>query len=120
MKCRYRRAQVAHRARCARVLQNAAEYLGLREICERIADDEVPAQRLGAGAQYRKRLRMYLGIDKERFGFALAVRSASAIASAAAVASSSSEALATSSPARSEIMVWKLMSASKRPWLISG
>jgi hypothetical protein len=49
-----------------------------------------------------------------------AARSASAIASAAAVASSSSEALATSSPVRSQIMVWKLNSASSRPWLISG
>ncbi len=47
-------------------------------------------------------------------------RCASAMASAAAVPSSSSEALATSSPVRSQIMVWKLNSASSRPWLISG
>ena len=51
---------------------------------------------------------------------ALAERSASASASAAAVASSSSEALATSRPVRSQIIVWKLNSASSRPWLISG
>jgi hypothetical protein len=52
--------------------------------------------------------------------FAADTRSASAIASAAAVASSSNEALATSRPVRSQIMVWKLNSASSRPWLISG
>ena len=43
-----------------------------------------------------------------------------AIASAAAVASSSIEALARSMPVRSATIVWKLSSASSRPWLISG
>ena len=43
-----------------------------------------------------------------------------AIASAAAVASSSSDALARSMPVRSLTMVWKLSSASRRPWEISG
>ena len=43
-----------------------------------------------------------------------------AIASAAAVASSSSEALATGSPVRLVTMVWKLTSASSRPWAISA
>ena len=47
-------------------------------------------------------------------------RRAIAIASAAAVASSSSEALAIGSPVSSLTMVWKLSSASSRPWLISG
>ena len=47
-------------------------------------------------------------------------RCAMAIASAAAVASSSSDALAISSPVRSQTSVWKLRSASNRPWLISG
>ena len=41
-------------------------------------------------------------------------------ASAAAVPSSRSEALAISMPVRSQIAVWKLMSASRRPWAISG
>jgi hypothetical protein len=50
----------------------------------------------------------------------LADRCAIVIASAAAVASSSSEALATSRPVRSQIIVWKFSSASRRPWLISG
>ena len=42
------------------------------------------------------------------------------IASAAAVASSSIDALARSMPVRSLTMVWKLRSASRRPWEISG
>ena len=47
-------------------------------------------------------------------------RRASVIASAAAVPSSSMLALAVASPVRSVTMVWKLSSASSRPWLISG
>ena len=43
-----------------------------------------------------------------------------AMASAAAVDSSSSDALANSIPVRSQTMVWKLSSASRRPWEISG
>ncbi len=50
----------------------------------------------------------------------LVERRTSVIASAAAVASSSIEALAMSSPVRSHTIVWKLSSASSRPWLISG
>ena len=42
------------------------------------------------------------------------------IASAAAVPSSSMEALVISMPVRSHTIVWKLSSASSRPWLISG
>ena len=42
------------------------------------------------------------------------------MASAAAVPSSSSEALAISMPVRSQIAVWKLISASSRPCAISG
>jgi hypothetical protein len=33
--------------------------------------DQIPAQRLGAGAQHRQRLRMHVRIDKERFGLGL-------------------------------------------------
>ena len=47
-------------------------------------------------------------------------RRTSVIASAAAVASSSSDALAVGSPVRSPTIVWKLSSASRRPWEISG
>ena len=42
------------------------------------------------------------------------------IASAAAVASSSSDALAISISVRSMIICWKIIKASRRPWLISG
>ena len=51
---------------------------------------------------------------------ALLVRRARVIASAAAVASSSSEAPDTGRPVRSLTAVWKLSSASSRPWEISG
>ncbi|CAM3863362.1 hypothetical protein TSST111916_11100 [Tsukamurella strandjordii] len=50
----------------------------------------------------------------------LPARRSRVMASAAAVASSSMELLAISMPVRSETMVWKLSSASRRPWLISG
>jgi hypothetical protein len=40
--------------------------------------------------------------------------------STTAVDSSSMDALAVDSPVRSAIMVWKLISASRRPWEISG
>ena len=42
------------------------------------------------------------------------------IASAAAVASSSSDALVSGRPVRSATIVWKLNSASRRPWAISA
>ena len=41
------------------------------EIGEGIADHQTPAQRLGAGAQHRQRLRMHLAVDEERFGLEL-------------------------------------------------
>ena len=47
-------------------------------------------------------------------------RKTSAIASAAAVASSSIDALAIAMPVRSQTIVWKLTSASRRPCEISG
>ncbi len=48
------------------------------------------------------------------------IRWHSVIASAAAVASSSIDALAIAIPVRSQIIVWKLTSASSRPCEISG
>ena len=42
------------------------------------------------------------------------------MASAAAVPSSSSEAPEVGRPVRSATIVWKLSSASRRPWEISG
>ena len=56
-----------------------------------------------------------------RFSGALRLsRRSSVMASAAAVPSSSSEALAMPMAHRSVTMVWKLISASRRPWEISG
>ena len=57
---------------------------------------------------------------KNAVAFDLATRCAMVIASAQAVASSSSEALEISSPVRSDTMVWKFKSASRRPCEISG
>ena len=66
MECGDRGARVAHRAVCAWILKQRAEHLGLVEIVRRIADDQRPAERLGAGAQHRQRLRMHRLIDEER------------------------------------------------------
>ena len=50
----------------------------------------------------------------------LETQQASVIASAAAVPSSSIDTSRSASPVRSATIVWKLSSASRRPWLISG
>ena len=57
---------------------------------------------------------------KKRLLFDFVTRAASAIASAAAVGSSSIDAFAMARPVRSPIIVWKLISASRRPCEISG
>ncbi len=57
---------------------------------------------------------------KTASAFARPARRTRVMASAAAVDSSSIEAPATGSPVRSATVVWKLISASSRPWLISG
>ena len=62
---RDRRPQIAHRARGTRILQQAAEHFRLIEIGEGIADDQAPAERLGAGAQHGERLRMHFRVDEE-------------------------------------------------------
>ena len=69
-----RRPQIAHGAGRGRILQQRAQHLAFVEIDKRIADDQVPAQGFGTGAQHRKRLRMHLAVDEERF--CLAVRGA--------------------------------------------
>ena len=69
---------------------------------------------------HRDRLRVAVGVDEEHVAALRASRRHIAIASAAAVASSSSDALARSMPVRSATIVWKLSSASSRPWEISG
>ncbi len=57
---------------------------------------------------------------RKTFPLRFAVRRASISASAAEVASSRVEALETSIPVRSQTMVWKVSSASRRPCEISG
>ncbi len=69
---RDRRARIAQRAGRPRILQQAAEHIGLVEIGGRIADDQRPAERLGAGAQHRQRLRMHVAVDEERLRLHLA------------------------------------------------
>ncbi len=56
----------------------------------------------------------------KRFVFSFEARRASSMPSTTAVPSSSIEALAVSSPVRSVTIVWKLISASRRPCEISG
>ena len=105
----------------ARILEDRPEHRRRLEVGEGIADDHLPAVGLRPRADHRDRLRMAVAIDEERrWPSTCAARWQSAIASAAAVASSSSDAFATSSPVRSQTMVWKFSKASSRPWLISG
>ena len=114
-------AEVAHRAGGARVLQEHAEALASAARRSRSRLDELDAERLGPGgaaprwsAAARRRRR------RTRRLLPWPARRASVIASAAAVPSSSSEAFGDGSPVRSATMVWKLSSASSRPWEISG
>ena len=90
----------------AGILEDRAEDVGRIEIGEGIADDDLPAERLGAGLDERDGLRMAVGVDEEGPRLRLRRALAIAMASAAAVASSSSEALATSRPVRSQTIVW--------------
>ena len=61
-----------------------------------------------------------VGDEEARGSSLLPTRWHSVIASAAAVASSSIDALAIAMPVRSQTIVWKLTSASRRPCEISG
>ena len=105
-----------------RVLHEHAEQpLSLEVRGLRPADVDLDAQGLGPGAHHRDRLRVaVLGHEEALRDPARPPREQSVMASAAAVASSRSEALARGSPVRSDTMVWKLSSASRRPWAISA
>lgn len=46
-------------------MQQRAEHVALVEIGEGIADDQGPAERLGAGAHHGQRLRMHVLVDEE-------------------------------------------------------
>ena len=123
---RGQRPVVADGAAGARVGQQDAEGAGLGQVGRpaggEVGDVQADAQRLGAGLQDGEGLRQRVGVDDEDGVRPSPGRPArtSVIASAAAVASSSIEAPATSRPVRSATIVWKLISASSRPWLISG
>ncbi len=60
-----RGAEVADRAEAAWILEQYTEYQRRIEVALGVANDDGPAQRLGARAQQRDRLRMTIGIDKE-------------------------------------------------------
>ena len=118
-----RPAPVGDRTGRRRQAEQRAEHRAVGERLGQVvdvADDELDADRLGAGGEHGERLRVGVVVDEEPRAGDADSRRAIAIASAAAVASSSSEALATGSPVSSLIIVWKLSSASSRPWLISG
>ena len=115
------RRRVAHHARRPGVGQQQPEQLAVGQPVVEVGDDQLDAQRLGAGAQHLERLRQRVRVDDEPGGLrAFPARRSSVIASAAAVASSSSDAPATGRPVRSATVVWNVSSASSRPWLISG
>ena len=120
------RAVVADGAAGARVGQQDAERAGLGQVGGpaggQVGDVQPDAERLGAGLAARPRVcgSVSASTTKTASAFARPARRTSVIASAAAVASSSMEAPATSRPVRSATIVWKLISASSRPWLISG
>ena len=114
-------AMVADLAVGARVLQQHAEGVGLRRHRRREPATHLDAERLGARRDHVERLREHVVGDEDGAAALDAVtRSASVIASAAAVASSSIDALAIAMPVRSQTIVWKLISASRRPCEISG
>ena len=112
--------EVAHHTGGARVLQQRTEHRGTgrgrrgrrRRSRRRSARRGRRPRRSSAGASRRRR--------RTRTTACLVERRISVIASAAAVDSSSIDALAISIPVRSVTIVWKLRSASSRPWLISG
>ena len=99
-----------------------ANGVGLAErLAQRtVGADHLEAQRGGPGAHHARGLRQGVGVDQQHRARSWLIRRARVIASATAVASSSRLAPAVGSPVRSETMVWKLSSASSRPWLISG
>ncbi len=68
LQCGDGRAGIEQSAMRARILEQRAEHIDLLEIARGIADDQRPAERFGAGAQHRQRLRMHFMIDEERLG----------------------------------------------------
>jgi hypothetical protein len=114
---------VVNRAGGVGILHEHAEAGGGRGEGAVVADDDVDAEGLGAGADDVDGLWVAGGGDEERVVGAASPsfrRWHIIIASAAAVPSSSIEPLAISRPVRSVTSVWKFRSASRRPWEISA
>ena len=103
-------------------LRDHAEELAVGQAGAQVGLDDLDAERLGAGREHGGGLREQVGVDDEAaVDVALCPRGAAASSPRRRrCASSSIDALATSMPVRSATMVWKLSSASSRPWLISG
>ncbi len=66
------RTRITQCAGGARILQEPADDIGSFQVGRGIADDQGPAQRLGAGAHHSQRLRMHVLVDEE--GFCLDLR----------------------------------------------
>ena len=65
MQSRNRRPEVPDGAGASGILQQRSEHRVRIKLGQRIAGDDAPAQRLGAGADDRKRLRVAVAIDEE-------------------------------------------------------
>ncbi|MCY1517305.1 hypothetical protein D9M68_519800 [compost metagenome] len=63
--------EIVHVAVGARILEDRAENIDRIEIGEGIADDDLPAERLGAGLQESDRLRVAVLVDEEGLGLRL-------------------------------------------------
>ena len=63
--------EVMHMAISPRILEHRAEHSGCIEFSKRVTDNDLPAQRLGAGADHLDGLRVTVMIDEKRglFGF---------------------------------------------------
>lgn len=59
--------EITHMAVRTGILEDRAENIDRIEVGEGIADDDAPAERLGAGADEGDGLRMAVGIDEEGF-----------------------------------------------------
>ena len=114
------RAQVANRAGRAGVLHQHAEDVAVGQRVGEILHDDALSPSGMARVRTTSRVCGSTSASTTNVSPLRAARCASAIASAAAVASSSMDAPATARPVRSSTIVWKLISASSRPWLISG
>ena len=123
VRCLDQRGPVVDLAGRPGVLHEHAEHVAVGQaVGVQVGDDDADAERLGPRLHHcdglRKAARRRSRTPRRSPPCWCVARRV--IASAAAVASSSSEAPDTGSPVRSLTAVWKLSSASSRPWEISG